>query len=130
MNGRIDPLISAKDALSEYCDVLFASLARSDQRRWAEIYIRGLLATPGRKSLASISERMLGRRAIQPLQQFVNQSNWDHAAVRAHLGALTAATIRPCAWAIEEAAFPKNGANSVGVARQFAHAAGRTLNCQ
>jgi SRSO17 transposase len=130
MDGKIGPLIGAKDALSDYCDLLFASLARSDQRRWAEIYIRGLLATPGRKSLASISERMLGRRAIQPLQQFVNQSNWDHTAVRASLGSLAAATIRPRAWAIDETAFPKNGANSVGVARQFAHAAGRTLNCQ
>lgn len=130
MNTRIEPLIGAGDALSDYCDLLFASLARSDQRRWAEIYIRGLLATPGRKSLASISERMLGRRAIQPLQQFVNQSTWEHGAVRANLGALAAATIRPRAWAIEEAAFPKNGANSVGVARQFAHTAGRTLNCQ
>jgi SRSO17 transposase len=129
-NSSIDPLIGAGDALSSYCDLLFTSLARSDQRRWAEVYVRGLLTTPGRKSLASISERMLGRRAIQPMQQFLNQSTWEHAAVRASLGAMSAAAIRPRAWAIEEAAFPKNGAHSVGVARQFAHAAGRTLNCQ
>ncbi|HET9170541.1 MAG TPA: IS701 family transposase [Actinospica sp.] len=128
--SRIEPLTSAGDALSTYCDLLFAPLARSDQRRWAEIYVRGLLTTPGRKSLASISERLLGRRVIQPLQQFVNQSTWEHAAVRAGLGALAAATIRPRAWAIDEAAFPKNGSHSVGVARQFAHAPGRTLNCQ
>jgi DDE superfamily endonuclease len=127
---RVDRLAGASDALSDYCGALFGSLPRSDQRRWAETYVRGLLATPGRKTLAAISEQVLGRRAIQPLQQFVNQSTWDHAAVRSRLSALAAATIRPRAWAIEEVAFPKNGANSVGVAKQFAYDAGRTLNCQ
>ncbi|HEV2636431.1 MAG TPA: IS701 family transposase [Actinocrinis sp.] len=122
--------VGAGDALSDYCGLLFSSLARSDQRHWAEVYIRGLLITPGRKSLAAISELTLGHREIQSLQQFVNQSTWDHAAVRASLGALAAAANRPRAWAVEETAFPKNGDHSVGVARQFAHAAGRTLNCQ
>jgi hypothetical protein len=127
---RVEPFVGAQDALSDYCGVLFGSLSRSDQRRWAETYVRGLLATPGRKTLAAISEQVLGRRAIQPLQQFVNQSTWDHSAVRSRLSGLAAATMRPRAWAIDEVAFPKNGAHSVGVAKQFAHGAGRTLNCQ
>ncbi|HEU5357330.1 MAG TPA: IS701 family transposase [Actinocrinis sp.] len=118
------------DALSDYCGLIFSSLARSDQRKWAEVYVRGLLTTPGRKTLAAISELVLGRRAIQPLQQFVNQSTWDHDAVRGSLGALAASAIRPRAWAIEETVFAKNGEHSVGVARQYVPSAGRTVNCQ
>lgn len=118
------------DALSDYCGLIFSSLVRSDQRKWAEVYVRGLLTTPGRKTLAAISELVLGRRAIQPLQQFVNQSTWDHGAVRGSLGALVASAVRPRAWAIEETAFPKNGVHSVGVARQYVPSAGRTVNCQ
>lgn len=118
------------DALAEYCGRLFSSLVRSDQRRWGEMYVRGLLTTPGRKTLAAIAERAVGRRAVQPLQQFLNQSPWDHAAVRAGLGRMATETIRPLAWAVDETVFPKNGAHSVGVARQFVPGLGRTVNCQ
>ena len=38
--------------------------------------------------------------------------------------------IRPKAWIIQEAIFPKNGHRSVGVAKQYAPSVGRTLNCQ
>lgn len=129
-NSRITPLAEDTDLLSDYCRQLFSSLARSDQRKWGEVYLRGLLTTPGRKTLAAIAERVLGRRAVQPLQQFLNQSTWDHAAVRGNLGTMAATAIRPRAWAIEEAVFPKNGAHSVGVARQFVPGMGRTVNCQ
>ena len=129
-NLRIAPPAEDTDLLDDYCRQLFSCLSRSDQRRWGEVYLRGLLTTPGRKTLAAIAERVLGRRAVQPLQQFLNQSTWDHTAVRAGLGAMTAAAIRPRAWAVEEAVFPKNGAHSVGVARQFVPGMGRTVNCQ
>lgn len=118
------------DELGEYCRRLLSSLARSDQRRWGEVYVRGLLTTPGRKTLAAIAERAVGRRAVQPLQQFLNQSPWDHSAVRGSLGRMAAETVRPLAWAVDETVFPKNGAHSVGVARQFVPGVGRTVNCQ
>jgi hypothetical protein len=41
-----------------------------------------------------------------------------------------ASVIRPRAWLVQEAIFPKNGHSSAGVARQYAPSAGRTLNCQ
>ena len=129
-NSRTASTAEVADLLGDYCQQLFSSLARSDQRRWGEVYLRGLLTTPGRKTLAGMAERVLGRRAVQPLQQFLNQSTWDHAAVRGSLGTMAAAAIRPRAWAVEEAVFPKNGAHSVGVARQFVPGMGRTVNCQ
>jgi SRSO17 transposase len=65
----------------------------------------------------------------QCLQQFVNQSPWRWEPVRQAL-ARRATPIRPQAWVVQEVVFPKNGASSVGVARQYASSAGRVLNCQ
>ena len=34
-NSSVVPFVGTGDALSGYCDLLFSSLPRSDQRRWA-----------------------------------------------------------------------------------------------
>jgi hypothetical protein len=116
--------------LSAYCRRSLSSLARSDQRRWGEIYVQGLVTVPGRKSIRRIAEHVVGERVDQGLQQFVNQSPWSAAAVRHDVARSLAAAFRPRAWVVDEMVFPKNGANSCGVARQFASSAGRVLNCQ
>jgi hypothetical protein len=124
------PRPARDDALTEFCQLVFATFARSDQRRWGEVYVRGLLATPGRKTLAGISEHVLGFRTIQPLQQFLNQSPWDHNAVRRSLGRMVCMALRPQAWAVDDVVFPKHGRHSAGVARQFVPHEGRMVNCQ
>jgi hypothetical protein len=116
--------------LSSLCEDLFSSFDRSDQRRWGEIYVRGLLAAPGRKSIRSISDGVVGGGAEQCLQQFVNQSTWDWRPVRRDLAQWVARTLKAKAWVIKEVAFPKNGGHSVGVDKQYAHSTGRMLNCQ
>ncbi|WP_041952859.1 IS701 family transposase [Microbispora sp. H10830] len=116
--------------LAEFCRHLFSSFARSDQRRWAEVYVRGLDCVPGRKSIRRISEQVVGWPADQSLQQFLNQSPWRWEPVRRLLAQDMAAVLRPRAWTVEEVVFPKNGSHSVGVAKQYAHSAGRVLNCQ
>jgi hypothetical protein len=121
--------LSDLDELSVFCDDLFASLPRSDQRKWGEVYLRGLLFLQGRKSIRRISDEVVGRRVDQSLQQFVNQSPWQWHGVRSTL-ARRASAIRPQAWLVQEAIFPKNGRRSVGVAKQYAPSVGRTLNCQ
>ncbi|MBW4717760.1 IS701 family transposase [Saccharothrix sp. SC076] len=114
----------------DYCEELFTTLGRSDQRRWAETYVKGLLVVPGRKSIRRISEVVVGRDADQSLQQFVNQSPWAWAPVRRRLAEQVSQAMRPRAWVVREVVFPKNGDNSVAVARQYAPTAGRMLNCQ
>ncbi|ONI82952.1 hypothetical protein ALI144C_18040 [Actinosynnema sp. ALI-1.44] len=124
------PGLDKADELSGFCQELFSSLTRSDQRRWGEVYMRGLLTVPGRKSIRRISDHVVGWRADQCLQQFVNQSPWRWEPVRRVLAHHVAAALRPRAWIIEEAVFPKNGGSSVGVTKQYATSAQRTLNCQ
>lgn len=116
--------------LTAYCRRALQSLPRSDQRRWGEIYVRGLVTVPGRKSIRRIAEQVVGQRVDQGLQQFVNQSPWCSATVRRDVVRGLTAAFRPRAWVVDELVFPKNGANSCGVARQFAARAGRVLNCQ
>ncbi|MEU4746350.1 transposase, partial [Actinosynnema sp. NPDC023658] len=118
------------DALTQFCHELLATLPRSDQRRWGEIYVRGLVSLPGRRSIRRMAEAMAGWRAEQGLQQFVNQSTWRWEPIRLNLARYLGTLYRPHAWAIGEAVFPKNGNSSVGVARQFAPSAGKLLNCQ
>ncbi|MFG2052012.1 IS701 family transposase [Micromonospora sp. NPDC048935] len=105
-------------------------LPRSDQRRWGEIYIRGLVSVPGRKSIRRMSDYIVGGRADQGIQQFVNQSPWEWAPVRRSLANHVLSLSKPDAWVVDEVVIPKNGTNSVGVARQYAPSAGRVLNCQ
>lgn len=123
------PRLDHSDDLALFCDDLFASLPRSDQRKWGEVYLRGLLSVRGRKSIRRISDEIAGRPVEQSLQQFVNQSTWRWHDVRRTL-ARHATERRPRAWLVQEAIFPKHGHRSVGVARQYASSARRTLNCQ
>lgn len=118
------------DELSAYCQELFSSIPRSDQRRWAEVYMRGLISVPGRKSIRRISDYIVGWRADQCLQQFVNQSPWKWEPMRRSLAHQVAVTVRPRAWVLEEVVFPKNGDRSVGVSKQYSAASQRMLNCQ
>lgn len=116
--------------LSAYCQDLFGTLPRSDQRRWGEVYVRGLLDVPGRKTPARISEQVLGRRAVQQIQQFVNQSPWPCGPVRERLAGQITRAFPAEAWCVDEVVFAKNGDRSVGVARQYAPSLERTVNCQ
>src|SRR5256885_4618337 len=124
-----DEISDGTDGLTSFCHELFGSLTRSDQRRWGEVYLRGLMSVPGRKTIRRISDHVVGEPVDQCLQQFVNQSPWRWEPVRKAL-TLRAAAIRPQAWVVQEAVFPKNGTSSVGVARQYAASTGRMLNCQ
>jgi len=116
--------------LSALCSDLFSSFARSDQRRWGEMYVNGLLSVPGRTSMKRISDLVAGGGAEQCLQQFVNQSTWEWEVVRRDLAHRLLQPLQPQALVFKEVVFPKNGAHSAGVARQFAPSAGRLLNCQ
>nr|BFD81243.1 hypothetical protein StreXyl84_06440 [Streptomyces sp. Xyl84] len=113
-----------------YCGDLFRELARSDQRRWGEVYLRGLLSVPGRKTPTRISEHVLGRPAVQQLQQFVHQSPWECGPVRRQTALRLAGAFPVEAWSVDEVVFVKNGDRSVGVARQYVPSQERTVNCQ
>jgi SRSO17 transposase len=104
---------------------------RTESRRHAEQYVRGLLAPIERKNGWTIAE-YVGESEPKALQRFLNLSPWDADALlelnreyaMEHLadpGAILVA---------DPTGFPKKGTKSVGVQRQYSGTLGRIDNCQ
>lgn len=86
-------------AVSRFAEQVFAHLGRTDQRRWARAYLQGLLAAPGRKSLANLAASLATGPAEAAtvslsLQQFINGSPWDWRPARRVLADLAAGPAR------------------------------------
>jgi SRSO17 transposase len=103
------------------------------------VYLRGLLMEGERKSIEPLASRVSLPAALGPvadpeqaLQQFVNQSSWDEAAVaREYRAAMAEALAEPDGvFLIDDTSFPKAGRHSVGVQRQYCGALGKKANCQ
>jgi SRSO17 transposase len=118
-----------RERLESFARELFEPMARKDQRRWGEVYLRGLMLDGRRKSIEPMAAR-LEDGDEQCLQQFVNQSPWRWEPVLGRLAARMVAEIEPEAWVIDDTGFPKFGRHSVGVARQYCGALGKIGNCQ
>jgi len=122
-------LAKARGDLVAFAAEMLAPLARSDQRRWGETYLRGLMLDGRRKSIEPMAAR-LADGDEQCLQQFVNQSPWEWQPVRERLAVRMQEAIAPLAWIIDDTGFPKAGRYSVGVARQYSGTLGKVGNCQ
>ncbi|MFC4035630.1 IS701 family transposase [Streptomyces polygonati] len=126
------PQAPGRDAFEEFSSAVFAALPRADQRRWAEVYLQGLLTLDGRKSIRRMAERQpgWGADATQSLQHFVNQSPWDWSRVSEAVGSWVTSVSAPRAWVVETAVIPKRGTHSVGVCRRYSADQGRAVNGQ
>lgn len=125
---RYPPL--GEDIVGELCSLMFASLPRRDQRLRGEQYVRGLLSTPGRKSVRNIAAQVGGGSAVQSLHHFVAGSTWDWRPMRAALAAHVERTTAPAAWVVAGLTIPKSGRHSVGVGRRFVPQLGQVLRGQ
>jgi len=117
-------------------DLMPDRLGNATRRRWAEVYLRGLLLDGHRKSVEPMAGRLRaidgGRRDYeQALQQFVNQSPWADRPVRDRLARRVLAAAGAGGFVIvDDTGFPKQGLHSVGVARQYSGTLGKVANCQ
>lgn len=110
---------------------LFRQLPRADQRRWAEVYLQGLLTTPGKKTVRRMAAEVTdSATAAQALHQFINASPWEWEPIQTELMSWVERQTRPRAWTIAPVVLPKRGAQSCGVHRRFIPQTGRTVNCQ
>lgn len=119
-----------RQRLEAFLAMLIRPMGRAERRRWAGVYIRGLLLDGERKSIEPLARR-LPDGDVQALQQFVGQSPWSWEPVRAR-GAQTVAPLlrEAVAWIVDDTGFPKQGQHSVGVARQYSGTLGKVANCQ
>jgi SRSO17 transposase len=116
--------------LQRFLEDLTEPMGRSERRRWARVYLEGLLLDGERKSIAPMAERV-GGADVQALRQFVGQSPWEVAEIERRLALQMVDLLsEPEVWIIDETAFPKAGEHSVGVARQYCGTLGKVANCQ
>jgi SRSO17 transposase len=104
---------------------------RSEPRRQAVKYLRGLMSPAQRKNGWQLAEAM-GDQDPQKMQRLLYEAHWDADGVRdelqdfviEHLGAPESIGV------IDETGFIKKGNHSVGVKRQYSGTAGKIENCQ
>ena len=124
--------------LAEYLLPFRAAFGRRDRLPWAAVYLHGLLAAAGRKTVgrlargADLPPNLDVEDVTQALQNFVNQSSWDERLVWRRHRELIAERLADAdgLLLIEEVAFVKQGRHSVGVQRQYSSILGGKLNCQ
>ena len=108
-----------------------ARLSRKPQRRWAPVYLQGLLGPGERKSVEPMAARV-APGDVQQLHHFVATSPWQTEPLEEELvrqadrllGGPKAVLV------IDDTALVKQGRHSVGVARQYCGQLGKTANCQ
>jgi SRSO17 transposase len=118
-----------RQQLLDFVEDFAAELGRSERRHWCGKYIEGLLQEGERKSIEPLAARVGGDE--QAMQQFVNQSPWDHEAVLHRLRQLMRRRMSADGvLVLDDTSLPKQGRHSVGVARQYCGALGKIANCQ
>jgi len=91
-------------------------------------YVDGLLGDSARKSMSAMLERVSDPTSYQAFQHFITHAPWDAEVVWRRLRAVVPE--RRGILILDETSFPKSGAHSVGVARQYCGALGKVANCQ
>ena len=123
-------LAQCRKRLEHFLADLVEPLGRSERRHWADVYVRGLLLDGERKSIEPLAARVPDGN-VQALQQLVGQSPWEWLPVWERLAQRMTAELEPePAWVVDDTGFPKQGAHSVGVARQYSGTLGKVGNCQ
>lgn len=105
---------------------------RAEQRHGALLYLRGQLLDLERKSIEPLAHAVEGGN-VQALQQFISQAPWDADALLAAHQACVGETLGDAESGVlilDGCDFPKQGTESVGVARQWCGALGKRANCQ
>ncbi len=115
--------------LQQFLEDLTEPMGRRERRRWARVYLEGLLLDGERKSMEPMAARL--DTDVQALRQFVGQSPWEVEEVQRRLALKVVDLLsEPEVWILDETAFPKAGEHSVGVARQYCGTRGKVANCQ
>jgi SRSO17 transposase len=132
----LDPAVL--DRLRDYAAAFADDFPQAKPAAWAGVYLQGLLLDGERKSIEPLARRVTlpdglsSKDPEQALQQFVNQSPWDEQAVLRRYRTRLAQTFAGPGgvFLFDDVSFPKQGAHSVGVQRQYCGALGKKANCQ
>ena len=120
-----------------YIEGLAEAAGHADRHAPLKNYCRGLLLPGERKSVEPMAARLAGdnvRRMHQSLHHVVADAPWsDEAVLDRCLESVIPGMLRRdpvVAWVVDDTGFPKEGRESVGVARQYCGQVGKQDNCR
>lgn len=114
--------------LTRWLDQFKDCFGHRAQRVSLRQYIDGLIGDSGRKSMAAMLARVTEPTSYQAFQHFITDAPWNAELVWRRLRAIL--PVRQGILVFDETSFPKQGTQSVGVARQYCGALGKVANCQ
>lgn len=117
--------------LHKFITPYLKALTNNIQRRWAPLYLRGLLSRSRRKSIYPLAGTIaIGR--FQNLHHFVNVASWNTHPLETLLAQQAQELVggKGSILIIDDMTLLKAGRHSVGVARQYSGRAGKRENCQ
>jgi SRSO17 transposase len=119
------------DHLEVWLAPFLAALPRAEQRRWAPLYLRGLLLPGERKSVEPMAARVAPGH-VQQLHHFVSASPWPYARLERVLAEQADRLVGgpQAVLVVDDTALVKQGRHSVGVQRQYCGQLGKKANCQ
>lgn len=117
--------------LTGYHQLYASCFGRREQRHWALKYSQGQMLDLPRKSIEPMAVALVGGN-IQAMQQFISQGAWSDDEVLTIRRRDVVETLgRPDGVLIIDGCdYPKQGDDSVGVARQYCGPLGKLANCQ
>jgi SRSO17 transposase len=117
-------------ALASFLAPFAPRFQRSQSRASLERYLTGLLTDLPRKNCDAIAAAVAGT-STERLQHLLTDADWDAQDLdRQRVERLTAASPRDGVLVLDDTGVPKQGRQSVGVARQYSGTLGRIANCQ
>ena len=121
-----------EEELSNYVSSYRSCFSRSQQIKYFEAFIKGLLSNLDRKSIEPIALSFLGEKEVRGMQQFFTRSKgWDETISKSYQEKLSEQISDIDGFlSIDESGFAKKGNESVGVTRQYCGRLGKTDNCQ
>src|SRR5689334_10744395 len=106
--------------LERWLEPFLARLRRKEQRRWAPVYLKGLILPGERKSVEPMAARV-APGDLQQLHHFVSTSPWASASLEEELVKAADRLVGgpDAALVVDDTALVKQGRHSVGVKRQY-----------
>jgi SRSO17 transposase len=120
-----------EEELERWLAPFLGRLRREAQRRWAPVYLKGLILPGERKSIEPMAARV-APADTQQLHHFVAASPWAVAPLEAELVRAADRLVGgpDAVLVVDDTALVKQGRHSVGVKRQYCGQLGKTANCQ
>ena len=133
MSQRVDrkAVLSWSEQLDALDQRIAPHFSRSEVRRRAHDYLRGLLSGAERKNGWQLAE-VAGNTTPYGLQHLLGRASWDADALREDLREYVIEHLadEESCLIVDETGFIKKGEGSVGVKRQYTGTVGKRENCQ